>query len=368
MSTGLPSPPGRPLAPLRRHLRGAAEDHLPADHRGHVRSRAAKVSGLAQRAFALSVCHNGVPNRRLESRRAPREDDTMASADADRNLLFGVIAMQADAITRAQFVDACALWANQKERALADLLVERGWLAPSDREDVERLFARKLKRHGGDARASLAELIGDALQQSPAQIGDPEVRRSLGLPDAPAGHVIVSTIGYQPETRERYTLTRLHAQGGIGQVWLARDQALGREVALKELRPERAASPAVWARFLEEAKVTGQLEHPGIVPVYELAARSEDRQPFYTMRFVRGRTLAEAVRDYYRRRSAGEAGAVEFQGLLQALVGVCNAVAYAHARGVLHRDLKPQNVVLGDYGEVIVLDWGLAKLVGRPED
>src|SRR5262245_10364882 len=177
MSTGLPSPPGRPLAPLRRHLRGAAEDHLPADHRGHVRSRAAKVSGLAQRAFALSVCHNGVPNRRLESRRAPREDDTMASADADRNLLFGVIAMQADAITRAQFVDACALWANQKERPLADLLVDRGWLAPADRVDVERLVERKLRKHCGDARAGLAEVTGDDVRESLAAVEDPEARR-----------------------------------------------------------------------------------------------------------------------------------------------------------------------------------------------
>src|SRR4051794_40472275 len=104
----------------------------------------------------------------------------MASADADHNLLFGVLAMQSDAITRAQFVDACALWANQKERPLADLLAERSWLSPSDRLDVERLIARKLKRHGGDARASLAELTGAAVQQSLAEVADPEVRRSLG--------------------------------------------------------------------------------------------------------------------------------------------------------------------------------------------
>ena len=109
------------------------------------------------------------------------------------------------------------------------------------------------------------------------------------------------------------------------------------------------------------------MEHPGIVPVYELAPPSEDRHPFYTMRFVRGRTLSEAVRDYHARRAAGRDDPLDLPGLLNAFVGICQAVAYAHARGVIHRDLKPQNVVLGDFGEVMVLDWGLAKLVDRPE-
>src|SRR5262245_8723861 len=135
----------------------------------------------------------------------------MVHVDSDRNLLFGVLALQADAITRSQFVDGCALWASQKEHAMADLLVERGWLSPGDRSDVERLVDRKLKRHGGNVSASLAELASDAVQQSIAGIEDPEVRRSLGLAVPPTGHVLVSTIGYQPSHRERYTLTRLHA-------------------------------------------------------------------------------------------------------------------------------------------------------------
>src|SRR5262249_50841510 len=154
---------------------------------------------------------------------------------------------------------------------LADVLAERGWLSPADRQEVERLVSRKLRRHGGDARAGLVELTGDALRQSIAEVEDPDVRHSIGVPSDPVGHLLVSTIRYQPQPRERYALTRLHAQGGIGKVWLARDQAFGRDVALKELRPERAGSPAVWARFLEEARITGQLEHPNIVPVHELA-------------------------------------------------------------------------------------------------
>jgi serine/threonine-protein kinase len=289
--------------------------------------------------------------------------------DTDHNLLFGVLALQADLIDDARFVEACTLWANHKQTPLADLLVQRGWLTPADRADVEKLLDRKLNKHKGDARAGLAEVTSDPVKRSLAGLADADVRQSLaGLTTPPAqGLVLLSTTAYVPEARDRYTLSRLHATGGIGRVWLARDASLGRDVALKELRPERAGNPAVWARFLKEAQVTGQLEHPGIVPIYEVGRRPEDQQPFYTMRFVRGRTLAEAVAAYHRRRANGEAGPLELRELLTAFVGVCNAVAYAHSRGVLHRDLKPQNVVLGDFGEVVVLDWGPARLTGQPD-
>src|SRR5262249_8604747 len=104
-----------------------------------------------------------------------------------------------------------------------------------------------------------------------------------------------------------------------------------------------------------------------IIPVYELVRPRDGPQPFYTMRFVKGRTLSEAARAYHDKRLAGQADPLELPGLLNAFVTVCNAVAYAHSRGVVHRDLKGQNVILGDFGEVVVLDWGLAKLVGRLE-
>jgi serine/threonine-protein kinase len=287
--------------------------------------------------------------------------------DTDRNLLFGVLALQADLIDTQRFVEACSLWASRKQTPLADLLVERGWLTPSDRVDVEKLLERKLAKYGGDAKAGLAEATTDQVRQSLASVEDADVRQSLaGLTTPPQGHVLPSTTAYQPTGVDRYTLSRLHATGGVGRVWLARDASLGRDVALKELRPERADQPALWARFLREAQVTGQLEHPGIVPVYEVGRRS-DEQPFYTMRFVRGRTLAEAAAGYHQRCGRGEATPLELRELLTAYVGVCQAVAYAHSRGVLHRDLKPQNVVLGDYGEVIVLDWGLAKVTGAAD-
>jgi eukaryotic-like serine/threonine-protein kinase len=290
--------------------------------------------------------------------------------DTDCNLLFGVLALQADLIDPARFAEACSAWAARKDTPLADLLVERGWLSPDDRADVERLLRRKLDKHKGDARAGLAEVTTDSVKHSLLGLADADVRQSLaGLaPTPPQGLVLLATTAPEAGARDRYTLSRLHATGGIGRVWLARDASLGRDVALKELRPERAGNPEVWARFLREAQITGQLEHPGIVPIYEVGRSPEDQAPFYTMRFVRGRTLAETVAAYHQRRSRNEAGPLELRELLAVFVGVCNAAAYAHSRGVLHRDLKPQNVVLGDYGEVIVLDWGLAKVMGQSED
>jgi serine/threonine-protein kinase len=285
--------------------------------------------------------------------------------DADPNLLFGVLALQADLLTPAQFAEACSTCAtgtdaSQKDSSLADVVVARGWLSSAERAEIGRWLARKLDRHQGDVRACLADVASDRVTRSLA---------ALSRNDSVTGRTTVthsprSAAAPPPETAvgARYTLQGLHATGGIGRVWRARDTSVGRDVALKELRPERAGNQASQARFLKEARVTGQLEHPGIVPIYEIGQRPEDQQPFYTMRFVRGRTLREAVEEYHMRKARKHAGPMELRELLTAFVAVCNAVGFAHSRGVLHRDLKPHNVVLGDYGEVMVLDWGLAKV------
>src|SRR5262245_16013388 len=169
--------------------------------------------------------------------------------DSDRNLLFGVLALQADMLTNDRFAEVCSAWATRKEFPLADLLVERGWLTPTDRADVERLLARKLAKHAGDVRASLAKITTDHTRRSLARRAEREVQQPLGPRTPPhQGHVLVSTAEFVPVAEERYTLSRLHATGGIGRIWLAHDGSFGRDVALKELRPERAGQPAVWAR------------------------------------------------------------------------------------------------------------------------
>ncbi len=301
----------------------------------------------------------------------------MTDDDVDRNLLFGSLALQACLIEAAQLAEACASWARGPERRLADRVVDEGWLTEDDRREVERLMERVIRRHGGDARAALGAVAGAEARDAIRGADDPAVRESLSSLPPAAGYVLVETLlppggpqapGSARPSRPRYTLTRLHAEGGLGKVWLARDHDLNREVALKEIRPAQSRHPEMWRRFLKEAQVTGQLEHPNIVPVYELARRPEDDQPFYTMRFVRGRTLRRAIAEHHAARLEARADPLEQPRLLQAFLSVCQAIAYAHSRGVIHRDLKPENVVLGGFGEVIVLDWGLAKMVDQPDE
>jgi signal transduction histidine kinase/DNA-binding response OmpR family regulator len=281
--------------------------------------------------------------------------------DTDRNLLFGVLALQVDLIDQTQFVEVCATWAARKQTPLGDLLVERGWLTAADRTDVERLLERKLRKHGGDVRAGLSAVAGEAVRQSLAGLEDGDLRESLaGLGFRPGG-CPVATAPEAPRPGPRYALTRLHATGGLGRVWLAHDTDLGRAVALKELRPDRANVPTVWERFLQEARITGQLEHPGIVPVYALGWDGQNR-PYYVMKFVHGQTLAAAIAAYH-----GDPTPPAFRDLLRRFGDVCQAIAYAHSRDVIHRDLKPGNIMLGAYGETLVLDWGLAKQGVQPD-
>ncbi len=179
----------------------------------------------------------------------------------------------------------------------------------------------------------------------------------------------------------RFRILRPHAKGGLGEVSVAQDHELNREVALKEIQAKFAADETSRSRFLLEAEVTGSLEHPGIVPVYGLG-RYADGRPFYAMRFIKGDSLKEAAIRFHRENEVGEAASkessphclqgvtysgVQFRKLLGRFIDVCQAIEYAHSRGVLHRDLKPGNIMIGKYGETLVVDWGLAKVQGREE-
>jgi serine/threonine-protein kinase len=141
--------------------------------------------------------------------------------------------------------------------------------------------------------------------------------------------------------------------GGMGEVYRCGDDALGRDLALKVLRSELHGNADAQERFLREARLTGSLQHPGIVPIHTLS-RLADGRPCYTMKLVRGRTLADMLRDE-------PDGPERLPRLLAVLEKVYQAVAFAHSRGVIHRDLKPANVMVGEFGEVQVMDWGLAK-------
>jgi eukaryotic-like serine/threonine-protein kinase len=169
----------------------------------------------------------------------------------------------------------------------------------------------------------------------------PRARRATG---APAGYEGGALLG----------------RGGMGEVMVATDARIGREVAIKRVRADTSGSDSgdtkdLVARFLREAKVQARLEHPAIVPVYELG--EDEHGPFFTMKRVTGKTLREVLRD-----------GMPLQRLLRVFVDVCRAIAFAHSRGVVHRDLKPANIMLGEFGEVYVLDWGVARVLADERD
>ena len=160
-----------------------------------------------------------------------------------------------------------------------------------------------------------------------------------------------------PEGRSKYQLAGEIARGGMGVILKGHDTDLGRDVALKVLDKELAKNPAIVQRFVEEAQIGGQLQHPGIVPVYELGLMADD-SPYFTMKLVKGRTLLALFMQ--RKTPADNRGR-----LLAIFESVCQTMAYAHSKGVLHRDLKPANIMVGAFGEVQVVDWGLAKVLHR---
>ncbi len=172
------------------------------------------------------------------------------------------------------------------------------------------------------------------------------------------------TLDELPSGGKAYQILRPLARGGLGEVFVAQDTSLNREVALKIIQPSVAGNAQELARFLQEAEITGGLEHPGIVPVYALGQNSDGR-PYYTMRLVKGMTLEKQIRAS-RKSGSPRPTPLEFRQLLNHFVRVCEIVAYAHSRGVLHRDLKPSNLMLGKYGETLVVDWGLAKSIDQP--
>ena len=160
--------------------------------------------------------------------------------------------------------------------------------------------------------------------------------------------------------QERYRLVAKHGRGGFGEVWRAADAVLGREVAIKRLSPALASQEDHRRRFSAEARTAARLEHPGVVPVYDLIDPDSER-PYYAMRFLSGVTMAEAIRSFHKAEDRVSLRSVAGLRLLSAFLTVAKTIQFAHARGVIHRDLKPQNIMLGEYGETVVLDWGLAK-------
>ena len=311
-----------------------------------------------------------------------------ANPAADRNLLFGILAVQMDFITRDQLVAGMNAWVLEKHKPLGQILIEQGALDADNRAWLDAGVERHLAKHGDDPEKSLAAVpVSPWLKEQIKSLCHADIESEPG-PSRRRSPDSMATKSYAAADAPglRYRILRPHAKGGLGEVFVAEDTELNREVALKEIQTQHAGHESSRGRFVLEAEITGGLEHPGIVPVYGLGTYADGR-PFYAMRFIRGDNLKEAIGRFHKssttdrtdntdKRNAGvlpsvssvqsvvQFSSLEFRQLLGRFVDVCNAIAYAHSRGVLHRDLKPGNIMLGKYGETLVVDWGLAKVVG----
>ena len=304
------------------------------------------------------------------------------AAEADRHLLFGLIALQVGLIDQAQLVAAFQAWARDKSRSLADYLTDRGAVDVEGRSAVEAMVALHVKGSEANTEKTPAPVGAPSSdRERPDRPGEPELtgtvtrlvtgstdpdaQGTVSYGDRKAGPTIATAMG----DGQRFKVLRRHAEGGLGAVFVAVDSELHREVALKQILDSHADDPVSRRRFVLEAEITGGLEHPGIVPVYGLGTYPDGR-PFYAMRFIGGESLKEAIGRFHNDDSLKkEPGrrSLELRKLLRRFMDVCNAIDYAHSRGVLHRDLKPSNIILGKFGETLVVDWGLAKPLGKSD-
>src|SRR5262249_45263775 len=221
----------------------------------------------------------------------------------------------------------------------------------------------------------------DPVPPSPGTAAEPEppdnLTLALGSKDEPGTVALPPFVAPAPPPRDalaagtalgdRYLIQERVGEGGMGVVLRVFDQRLRRELALKLMKP--GADQVAERRFLEEAEVCGRLQHPGIVPLHEVD-RLSDGRPFFTMKLIRGRTLAEQLCEACP-AGGGRVPQVSLPPCLKTFEQVCHAVAYAHSEGVIHRDLKPANVMVGAFGEMQLMDWGLAKTLSgepRPSD
>jgi serine/threonine-protein kinase len=300
----------------------------------------------------------------------------MASA-ADTNLLFGLLALQNGLIDQSQLLAAFQAWSLDKARLLADYLVSRGNLNPAQRRAIDALAALHIEKHGGDPQKSLAAIpAGRSTRDRLARIGDDDlggtlahVGKSVSTLDRDPERTTTYSVGTGTGDGQRFRILRPLARGGLGAVFVALDAELHREVALKQILEEHAGDPVSRERFIAEAEITGALEHPGVVPVYGLGTDAGGR-PCYAMRFIKGDSLKTAIARFHADESLKQdpgRRSLELRKLLRRFTDVCNTMDYAHSRGVIHSDLKPANIIVGKHGETLVVDWGLAKSVGRAD-
>ncbi|MBN2474695.1 MAG: tetratricopeptide repeat protein [Pirellulales bacterium] len=297
----------------------------------------------------------------------------MPDSRIEKNVLLGVLALEMDFISSRQLLGAAGAWVLKKSRPLSRVLLDQGILDHESCVLLEGLVEKHVRFHGNKVERSLATVrCVDRIADGLRGLGDRELadvldkilqaRRAKRTPAAKPSESADLPGG-------RFRILRLHGLGGVGRLSVARDEELRRDVALKELQQRYADEPDSRSYLLFEAEVTGSLEHPAIVPIYGLGRYSNGR-PFYAMRFIGGESLQEAIWRLHHADVADRSRAdweLQFRRLLDHFLMACNAAEYAHGRGVVHRDLNPGNIMLGELGETYVVNWGSAKIETTPE-
>jgi serine/threonine protein kinase len=269
--------------------------------------------------------------------------------------------LQAGIVNEREIAAAVSDWSIHGNISLSDHLAKRGLLSVEQIEALRQRSADRVERArksiagGSEMPAAGKSMLLATLERLD---GSGRVAKLLG--------VTVAARGGENEARVmegRYELIRKLGQGGLGRVWLARDVNLNRHVALKEISHASGMTEALVERFKHEAEITGRLDHPSIVPIYQLGEDRATKRAFYAMRFLGRSTLQDSINEYHEQREEGNEDPMLLRRLLTAFVNVCHAIGHAHSRKVIHRDLKPENVVIDSFGQVIVIDWGLAKVI-----
>jgi serine/threonine protein kinase/cytochrome c-type biogenesis protein CcmH/NrfG len=297
----------------------------------------------------------------------------MSDGSSDINLLLGILAIQKNFISSDDLIKGITAWTANKDRSLGQILEDLGLLSATDHDQLGRFVADKIAQAQRGTGENIIATLGHTpstgnlteLTNDPPSLWEANSQAVLGAPDA-EGDV------YHPSSDPRamrFQKIRFHDKGGLGEIHIAVDREVPREVALKELKPRYANVPASRERFAQEARITGALEHPGVVPVYGLGQYSNG-QLYYSMRFIEGETLSKEISRYHKAdRKQLDPGEhrLEFRKLLDHFIDICQVIDYAHSRGVIHRDIKPDNIMLGPYGETLLVDWGLAKKIDEED-